>query len=166
MMYGILIQYDYDGDEGEWMAACEAFVSAIDADPRLKGKFSYRINKSADGVGRVHVGSWDTEETVKHLQSQDFFKAFAAKVETRTLQGEPTHASIRISMDQFPDQRIGVNIGAVNDRQSDQWVDRKGLNGILTIHRSDHAADGIAGRQPNRRVAIQMLQKICFARHP
>ena len=79
-MFGILIQYDYDGDEGEWMAAVEGFVAAIDADPALRGKFSYRTNIAADGVGRVHVGRWDDEETLAHLQAQEFFKQFAAKV--------------------------------------------------------------------------------------
>ena len=43
-MFGILIQYNYDGDEGAWMAAVEEFVAAIDADPALAGKFSYRVN--------------------------------------------------------------------------------------------------------------------------
>ncbi|MBT7664936.1 MAG: hypothetical protein HN608_08420, partial [Rhodospirillaceae bacterium] len=79
-MFGILIQYDYDGDEGPWLAAAEEFVAAIDADPALHGKFSYRVNVAPDGVGRVHVGEWDSEETLSHLQSQDFFKTFAAKI--------------------------------------------------------------------------------------
>ena len=79
-MFGILIQYNYDGDEGAWMAAVEEFTAAIDADPALAGKFSYRVNIAADGVGRVHVGRWDAEETVAHLQGQDFFKRFAAKI--------------------------------------------------------------------------------------
>jgi len=79
-MHGILIQYNYDGDEGTWLAAMEDFVAAIDADPALRGKFSYRVNVAADGVGRVHVGQWDSDETLAHLQSQPFFKTFAGKV--------------------------------------------------------------------------------------
>ncbi len=79
-MFGILIQYDYDGDEGPWLAAVEDFVTAIDGDEELRGKFSYRVNIAADGVRRVHVGQWDSDETLSHLQSQDFFKQFAAKV--------------------------------------------------------------------------------------
>ncbi len=79
-MYGILIQYDYDGDEAAWLSAAEDFVAAIDNDPVLRGKFSYRVNIAADGVGRAHVGRWDSDETLAHLQSQDFFKTFAAKV--------------------------------------------------------------------------------------
>ncbi len=79
-MFGILIQYDYDGDEAPWLAAIEAFVTAIDADPDLRRKFSYRVATAADGVGRVHVGRWDSEATLAHLQSQEFFKQFAGKI--------------------------------------------------------------------------------------
>ena len=80
MMFGILIQYDYSGDEAPWQAAIDSFVSQIDADPALRGKFSYQVNVAADGKRRVHVGRWDSEETLAHLQSQDFFKVFAGKV--------------------------------------------------------------------------------------
>jgi hypothetical protein len=79
-MHGILIQYDYDGDEAAWLAAVEDFVAAIDNDTALHGKFSYRVNIAPDGIGRVHVGGWDSDETLAHLQSQDFFKTFAGKV--------------------------------------------------------------------------------------
>ena len=79
-MYGILIQYDYDGDEDDWLTACEAFVTGVNSDPALQGKFSYRVHKAIDGNARVHVGKWDSPETLAHLQAQDFFKAFAAKV--------------------------------------------------------------------------------------
>jgi quinol monooxygenase YgiN len=79
-MFGILIQYNYEGDEATWKAAVTEFVSNIDADPALSGKFSYQVNIAADGKGRVHVGRWDNEDTLAHLQSQDFFKAFAQKV--------------------------------------------------------------------------------------
>ncbi len=79
-MAGILIQYDYNGDEGPWQTAVESFVRNIDADPRLKGRFSYQVNIAPDGVGRVHVGRWDYQDTLDHLQAQPFFKAFATKV--------------------------------------------------------------------------------------
>ncbi len=79
-MDGILIQYNYDGEEAPWLAAVEAFIAAVDGDPALAGKFSYRVNVASDGVGRVHVGQWDSEETLAHLQSQEFFKTFAGKI--------------------------------------------------------------------------------------
>ena len=79
-MFGILIQYNYEGDEAAWKAAVSEFVTNIDADPKLRGNFSYRVNIAADGIGRVHVGRWDSEDVLAHLQSQDFFKTFAQKV--------------------------------------------------------------------------------------
>ncbi len=95
-MFGILIQYNYDGDEGEWMTAVEAFVGAVDADPALRGKFSYRVNIAGDGVGRAHVGRWDAEETLAHLQAQDFFKRFAAKV-SEFAGGAPNATRLRLA---------------------------------------------------------------------
>ncbi len=97
-MYGILIKYDYDGDEGQWMKAVEEFVAAVDADPALRGKFAYRVNIAADGVGRVHVGSWDGVETLAHLQAQDFFKRFAAKV-GEFAGGAPSATRLRLAVE-------------------------------------------------------------------
>ena len=79
-MFGIVIEYDYAGDENEWRNAVDTFIGHIDADNRLKGRFSYQVNVRNDGAGRVHIGQWDEEETLKHLQSQAFFTEFAGKV--------------------------------------------------------------------------------------
>jgi hypothetical protein len=78
--YGIVIEYDYSGDEAEWQQAIDTFTGKIDADQRLQGRFSYQVNVRNDGSGRVHVGGWDSEETLKHLQSQAFFADFAEQV--------------------------------------------------------------------------------------
>ena len=80
-MYGIVIQYDFSGNETEWQEAVDAFVDSIDGDPRLQGRFSYQVNVRADGGGRIHIGQWDEPETLAHLQQQDFFKTFASKVQ-------------------------------------------------------------------------------------
>jgi hypothetical protein len=80
-MQGIVIQYAYSGDEAEWKSIVDGFVADIDTDPKLKGLFSYEVNVAADGVSRVHIGRWEKDETLAYLQSQDFFKAFAAKVQ-------------------------------------------------------------------------------------
>ena len=81
MSHGILIQYRYSGDEAAWKAATGAFIDAIDADSDVAGRFSYSVNVLADGEGRVHVGRWDGEDTLKTLQSRDYFKTFAGKVQ-------------------------------------------------------------------------------------
>jgi len=79
-MFGIVIEYDYAGDEATWRDAVDTFIAEIDADERLKGRFSYQVNVRNDGAGRVHIGQWDQEETLTYLQSQPFFGEFAGKV--------------------------------------------------------------------------------------
>ncbi len=79
-MFGIVIEYDFSGDEAAWQAAVDTFMAGIDADDRLKGRFSYQVNARSDGAGRIHIGQWDEEATLKHLQSQPFFATFAGQV--------------------------------------------------------------------------------------
>lgn len=79
-MYGILIQYQYRGDETEWRAAIDAFIAAVNADIDLDGQFSYAVDTGADGVSRIHVGRWPDPETHALLQSRDYFKTFAPMV--------------------------------------------------------------------------------------
>ena len=79
-MFGIVIDYDFSGDEADWQKVMDSFIGNINADDRLKGRFSYMVNARKDGTGRVHIGQWDDEETLAHLQSQPFFGEFAAKV--------------------------------------------------------------------------------------
>ena len=81
-MDGISIRYKYDGDEATWRAAIDAFIDAVDTDPDVGGKFSYAVSVAGDSVTRSHTGRWDTEATLKTLQSRDYFKTFA-----RTLKG-------------------------------------------------------------------------------
>ncbi len=80
-MYGILIRYTYNGDEAPWRDAVGTFISAIDADAELGGRFSYSVNVAGDGESRIHVGRWDSDETLALVQSRDYFKTFAGKVQ-------------------------------------------------------------------------------------
>ena len=77
-MLGITIVYEFDGDETAWEAAISGFISAIDADEELGGRFNYRVHKAREGKRRIHWGWWDKPETVQLLQSRDYFKQFAA----------------------------------------------------------------------------------------
>ncbi|MDP7668847.1 MAG: hypothetical protein QF738_12415 [Rhodospirillales bacterium] len=79
-MFGIVVEYDFSGDESEWRDAIDDFIGHINADDRLRGRFSYQVNIRNDGGGRVHIGQWDEEETLTYLQSQTFFSEFAGKV--------------------------------------------------------------------------------------
>jgi len=80
-MAGIVIEYDYAGDEAAWQQAVDAFVAAVRDDPEVSGDFSYMVTRVGDGPTRIHVGRWGAEETVKTLQSRDYFKAFAQAIQ-------------------------------------------------------------------------------------
>lgn len=80
--FGICITYDFSGNEAEWAQTCNAFLDALAADPRASTGFTYSINKAKSGNGRIHIGRWDSAETLAHVQSQDYFGAFAAAVKS------------------------------------------------------------------------------------
>jgi hypothetical protein len=42
-MFGIVIDYNFSGDEAAWREAIDTFLGHIDADDRLKGRFSYQV---------------------------------------------------------------------------------------------------------------------------
>jgi hypothetical protein len=79
-MRAITITYAYSGDEDAWTQAIGTFISAIDNDPQAAGRFTYQVAVADDGVTRFHWGRWDTPETLAHVQSQEYFKAFAGHV--------------------------------------------------------------------------------------
>lgn len=83
----ITITYAYDGPENDWRELVGGFVGALNADADIAGKFTYQVATGDDGVGRVHWGRWDSAETLKTMQSRDYFKAFAAGL--RDLIGGP-----------------------------------------------------------------------------
>jgi len=76
----IHIDYQFNGDETEWQNAIDEFVEKIDSDERLYGRFHYQVLKLGGDGRRVHIGRWDKQETLEHLQSQAFFKDFAGKI--------------------------------------------------------------------------------------
>jgi len=79
-MRGITITYKYNGDETIWQAAMSDFMTAIDNDTEIAGKFTYQVATADDKSTRFHWGRWDSPETLAHLQSQEYFKTFAGKV--------------------------------------------------------------------------------------
>lgn len=76
-MNGIVIQYQYSGDEAAWEKATSDFVAALEADSQLDGGFHYMVTKSREGDTRTHIGRWRDDETLKLMQSRDYFKTFA-----------------------------------------------------------------------------------------
>jgi len=78
-MRGITITYDYSGDETDWRSAIIAFIDALDNDPKAEN-FSYQVSVADNGISRIHWGRWDSQDTLTHVQSQEYFKVFAARV--------------------------------------------------------------------------------------
>ena len=79
-MDGILIEYTYQGNEALWRHTIQAFIANIEGRDRLRGHFSYQVKKVGDDGRRLHIGMWDSEETLTHLQAQEFFKTFAEQI--------------------------------------------------------------------------------------
>lgn len=85
-MRSITITYEYDGEEAPWRTTIDGFIQALNQDPDAQG-FSYQVAVADDGLRRIHWGRWDATETLKHVQSQDYFKTFAAKVQGFAAEG-------------------------------------------------------------------------------
>ena len=77
---GILVEYEYTGDENQWKDVIDSFIHSVNADNVLRGKFDYTVTKAVEGNGRIHIGRWDSEDTLNHLHEQDYFKIFSAKI--------------------------------------------------------------------------------------
>ncbi|MCP4384234.1 MAG: hypothetical protein GY798_22965 [Hyphomicrobiales bacterium] len=80
-MEGIIVRYRYDGDDAPWRSTINRFIDAINADEAVKGRFRYSVTIAKDGVGRTHIGRWDSDETLKTVQSRDYFKQFSEAVQ-------------------------------------------------------------------------------------
>jgi quinol monooxygenase YgiN len=102
MQYGICVRYSYTGDEAKWAGVIAEFTRAVAADKALAGKFSYHVQKTGNG-GRIHIGRWDAPGTVKAMQAQPYFAAFAAALKDLagdTLVAEPfevTHSAAPVA---------------------------------------------------------------------
>ena len=80
-MDGILVQYEYKGDESEWQAVVKQFIANINNDPELKGNFFYSVFKTSEPAKRVHVGRWKSNQTLETLKQRAFFKTFSESIQ-------------------------------------------------------------------------------------
>lgn len=79
-MQSIHIDYQFTGDQTQWQETIDGFIAAINDDPRLKDRFHYQVFSLGEDGRKIHIGRWDAQETLDHLQSQPFFKTFASAV--------------------------------------------------------------------------------------
>lgn len=80
-MKHFLIKYRFTtGSEEEWHKDVGRFIAALENDPALKGKMSYRAMKQAEGADYYHLAAVD-DDAVGVLQDRDFFKRYTDKTE-------------------------------------------------------------------------------------
>src|SRR5271167_1293647 len=85
-MKHFMIKYRFaNGTPEQWHLEISRFIAALDSDPELKGRISYRVMKNRDDSSYFHLAAAADEAAVKALQSRDFFKAYTEK--TRQVAG-------------------------------------------------------------------------------
>jgi hypothetical protein len=85
-MKHFMIKYQFaNGTTDAWHREIEKFIAALDNDPELKGKISYRCMKNRDDASYYHFATAADEQAIKTLQSRDFFKHYTKR--TRQVAG-------------------------------------------------------------------------------
>jgi hypothetical protein len=85
-MKHFMIKYQFaNGTTEEWHQEIGRFISALNGDPELKGKITYRCMKNRDDSSYYHLASAADEHAIKTLQQRDFFKHYTEK--TRQVAG-------------------------------------------------------------------------------
>ena len=76
-MKHFLIRYRRkDGSEEQWHQDIVRFISALDNDPALRGKISYRCMKGRGGSDYYHLAAAADDDAIKALQSREFFSRY------------------------------------------------------------------------------------------
>jgi hypothetical protein len=77
-----LIKYRFEsGTREDWHAEIARFISALDADPALSGKISYRCLESKAGSDCYHLATAVDDQAAKTLGERDFFTRYTEKCE-------------------------------------------------------------------------------------
>ncbi len=79
-MKHFLIKYRFqNGSQDAWHKDIAEFISALDGDPALRGKISYRCMKTRDGSDYYHLATAVDEQAIKALQACAFFSRYTEK---------------------------------------------------------------------------------------
>jgi hypothetical protein len=62
--------------EAQWHQDIARFIAALDDDPDLSGKISYRCLKGRGGSDYYHLAAAADDEAIQALQSREFFKRY------------------------------------------------------------------------------------------
>jgi hypothetical protein len=77
-MKHFLIKYRLkNGSQDAWHRDITEFISALDGDPALQGKISYRCMKS--GSDYYHLATAVDDQAISALQARAFFSHYTAK---------------------------------------------------------------------------------------
>jgi hypothetical protein len=76
-MKQFLIRYRLTtGTAAEWHQEIARFIAALDSDPELKGRISYRCMKIRDDAAYYHLATAADEQAIKTLGQREFFKRY------------------------------------------------------------------------------------------
>ena len=64
------------GTREAWHQEMAKFIAALDGDPALTGKISYRCLRSRDGSDYYHFAAAADDQAIAALQQRDFFKHY------------------------------------------------------------------------------------------
>ena len=96
-MKHFMIKYQFaNGAPEEWHREVSRFIAALDGDPDLKGRISYRVMKNRDDADYFHLAAAADEAAVKTLQSRDFFKHYTEKTRQVAAGGNVTVTPIEV----------------------------------------------------------------------
>ncbi|HEY5096382.1 MAG TPA: hypothetical protein VII69_14815 [Candidatus Eremiobacteraceae bacterium] len=77
-----LIKYQFKtGSQEEWHKEVKRFITALESDPELKGKISYRCMKSKDDSEYYHLAAVADDQAVKELGERDYFKHYTEQTD-------------------------------------------------------------------------------------
>jgi hypothetical protein len=88
-MKQFLIKYRRDNvSEEQWHQDIARFIAALDSDPAVKGKISYRCLKNRKGTDYYHLATAADDQAIQALQSQEFFKHYNEQTRLAAAGGE------------------------------------------------------------------------------
>ena len=88
-MKHFMIKYQFaNGSTEEWHREVGRFITALDNDPELKGRISYRCMKNRDDASYFHLTAAADDQAVKTLQQRDFFKHYTQAIRKAAANGE------------------------------------------------------------------------------
>jgi hypothetical protein len=94
MIYS-LIEYRRKEPSEAWEREVVAFIQAIERDPSLRGRVSYRCLKQQDGVTFCHLAAAVDDSAVDDLKRKPFFKPYSERLRA-VAETEPEFTKLQV----------------------------------------------------------------------